>query len=903
MEDTQPMRNLFTYTLTIAVTILTISAINAAAATFIVSNTNDSGAGSLRQAVLDANAAATADTIVFDASFNVPKMITVATVINISPAAGVDTLTITGPGANLLTITNNNNRIFQNGANDPTQDLLTISGINFVQSAIATQGPINNFANLTVNNCVFSGNNATTASGRAIANAIATSVLTVSNSAFNGGSSGFGGAISSDGTATITNSTFSSNTAGSGGAISSGGVLNVTGCTFTNNVSTNGSATGLGGGAIYSSSNLITATATITDSTFTGNTVGGSQGGGGAIRNRSGSMTITNSNFTGNSAVPGGGAVHNTDVISISGCNFTNNSAVGGGSVQVGTGGAISNQGGGQVTIANSVITGNSAASHGGGIYFQPNADGALMNVSNSTISNNTSNSDSNTTGDGGGMYTTNGGGTVLVNISGSTISGNTAISGGTTNGNGGGVYAVQQITLENTTISGNVAELDGGGIFDTFPGSINSRVVLNGSTVVNNRATRNGGGIRSSNSVGDTPTSLYNTIVANNTASGGTAQDVLNPIVSQGYNLIKNTTGTTITGTTTGNITGVDPLLGPLSFNGGATRTHGLLSGSPAIDTGDPTVFSATDQRGISRPQDGDGTGGARSDIGAYERRLNDVLAHQFADFDGDGKTDISIFRPAPGEWWYLRSLDGGNRAAQFGQSTDKIVAADYTGDGKADVAFFRPSTGEWFILRSEDGSFYSFPFGISGDVPTPADFDGDGKADPAVFRPSNQTWYISRSSGGTTITTFGIAGDLPVAADYDGDGKADIGIYRPSNGQWWLSRSQAGLTVNTFGISTDKTVQADYTGDGKADVAIFRPSTREWFVLRSEDNSYYSALFGAAGDIAAPGDYDGDGKSDFAIVRPSTNTWYLQRSTSGFTAITFGITNDIPIPNAFVR
>ncbi len=271
--------------------------------------------------------------------------------------------------------------------------------------------------------------------------------------------------------------------------------------------------------------------------------------------------------------------------------------------------------------------------------------------------------------------------------------------------------------------------------------------------------------------------------------------------------------------------------------------------------------------------------------------------------DLDGDGKTDVGIFRPAPGEWWYLRSSDGGNRAFSFGQSTDKIVAADYTGDGRTDIAFFRPASGEWFILRSEDSSFYSFPFGNSTDIPTPADFDGDGKADPAIFRPSTREWFIVNSSGGTTITTFGIAGDLPVAADYDGDNKADIGIYRPSNGQWWLNRSTAGLIVTTFGISSDKTVQADYTGDGKADVAFFRPSTREWFVLRSEDFSFYSAPFGAPGDIASPGDYDGDGRTDFAIFRPSNNTWFIQQSTSGFTAITFGITNDIPIPNAYVR
>ena len=72
--------------------------------------------------------------------------------------------------------------------------------------------------------------------------------------------------------------------------------------------------------------------------------------------------------------------------------------------------------------------------------------------------------------------------------------------------------------------------------------------------------------------------------------------------------------------------------------------------------------------------------------------------------DFDGDGKTDIGIFRPLAGigEWWINRSSTGLTFALQFGASTDKIAPADYTGDGKADIAFWRPSIGEWYVLRS---------------------------------------------------------------------------------------------------------------------------------------------------------------------------------------------------------
>jgi uncharacterized delta-60 repeat protein len=272
--------------------------------------------------------------------------------------------------------------------------------------------------------------------------------------------------------------------------------------------------------------------------------------------------------------------------------------------------------------------------------------------------------------------------------------------------------------------------------------------------------------------------------------------------------------------------------------------------------------------------------------------------------DFDGDSKTDISIFRPSAGEWWYLKSSNGGNAAFQFGTSADKLTPADFTGDGKTDIAFFRPATGEWFVLRSEDAGFYSYPFGTNGDIPFAVDFDADGKADTGVFRPSTATWFIRKSSDGTAIIQqFGQNGDVPVAADYDGDNKADIAIYRVSSGEWWINRSAAGTIAFQFGNSTDKPVQGDYTGDGRADVAFFRPSNGEWFVLRSEDQSYYSFPFGVSTDTPTPGDYDGDGKFDAAVFRPSNMTWFIQRTTAGTLIQDFGQNGDMPVPNSFIR
>lgn len=275
-------------------------------------------------------------------------------------------------------------------------------------------------------------------------------------------------------------------------------------------------------------------------------------------------------------------------------------------------------------------------------------------------------------------------------------------------------------------------------------------------------------------------------------------------------------------------------------------------------------------------------------------------------ADFDGDGKTDISIFRPSNGQWWYQQSSDNVVKAFTFGSSADKIVPGDYDGDGKTDAAFFRPSTGEWFILRSSDLTFFAAPFGSSTDIPAPGDFDGDGITDFAVFRPSEANWYILKSTGGTQITPFGVNGDVPVVADYDGDGRSDIAIYRPSggsgNGEWWILRSTDGVFATPFGSATDKPVQGDYTGDGKADVAFYRPSTSEWFVLRSEDLTFFAAPFGSNGDIPSAGDYDGDGKLDFAVFRPSSATWFVLQSGGGTLIQGFGVTGDKPVPSAFV-
>lgn len=289
-------------------------------------------------------------------------------------------------------------------------------------------------------------------------------------------------------------------------------------------------------------------------------------------------------------------------------------------------------------------------------------------------------------------------------------------------------------------------------------------------------------------------------------------------------------------------------------------------------------------------------------------------LLAVEDKDATAAPPADLAIWRPSNGIWYVRNPANGVAWSMQpWGEPSDKPVPGDYDGDGTTDFSVFRPSDATWRVFHSSTSAMHTYAYGNSTDLRAPADYDGDGKTDEAVFRSSNGTWYIHASTAGyyTDTTIFDI-GDLPAPADYDGDGKADLGVFRPDDRKFYSKNSSNGAAVEISpnfnpGTVDWEPVSADYDGDGRADHAVYNKSTGIWYIRHSSTGSYGTPVsWGVSGDTPVPNDYDSDGKCDYAIWRPGASaTWYIVESAKGYTqrTVQWGTTGDIPVPAFFRR
>jgi hypothetical protein len=392
---------------------------------------------------------------------------------------------------------------------------------------------------------------------------------------------------------TITNG---NNTTGGGGGLRSESVA-----TSLNN-STIAGNTALWGGGLYGNGvNVTLVDSTVSENTATSTVPWGSGSGGGLHGN---DLTLINSTVSGNTCATSGkgGGIYAYRDLSLT------RSTVDGNSAPSGSGGGISSGrfSRGVLTIVDSTVCGNSAGS-GGGVYWSGFDYGEPSRLMTFSASN---------------TATTQGGGVDFRAYGADATFTSCTVSGNSTAGWKGGGIALQfdlassDVTLSNTTISGNSAQLgSGGGIHARVANYYGQAVTLADCSISENTAATGGGVVSYMSSC--CSTYVGNTILASNSATAD--PDIRGGFFSTGYNLIGDagSVGAFVNGVN-GDQVGtasyaLDPLLAPLADNGGLTQTHGLLAGSPAIDTGDP-IRTTPDQRGVSRPQ---GTG---VDVGAFE-------------------------------------------------------------------------------------------------------------------------------------------------------------------------------------------------------------------------------------------------------------------------------------------
>ncbi len=301
-------------------------------------------------------------------------------------------------------------------------------------------------------------------------------------------------------------------------------------------------------------------------------------------------ITITNGYANNQPVLDGGGIYNDHATLTVDNCTISNNSAFR-------DGGGVHNAGAATMTLNGCVINANGTGNDGGGVCNDGTGGAAILGINNSTVSNNTAFHGAGICNDGRLK------GATLLQINNTTLNNNSAAD------DAGAILNIADTkgtaALSNCTISGNSAQSYGGGINNVA-----------GLTISNTTFSGNSANFGGSIAIGNPVTvSIGDTVLKAGKAGGNIFNDG-GTVISRGYNLSSDDGGGYLTGP--GDQINTEPLLSPLQDNGGATLTHALLPGSPAINAGDPdfTPPPVYDQRGPGFPRAVNG----RIDKGSFE-------------------------------------------------------------------------------------------------------------------------------------------------------------------------------------------------------------------------------------------------------------------------------------------
>jgi hypothetical protein len=809
------------------------------AAAFTVNSLGDTGAGSgttgdLRYCVTQATLTGGSHTITFSVTGTI-------NLLSALPNLSSSSLTINGPGANLLTIRRDSSvttlRIFLINSSGT----ITISGLTLANGNASGGAAVSKFfdGTLNINNCVLANN---------------------------AGGAGGGGAIINNGNGpiNITNSTFSGNSAsgGEGGAIrhSGTGTVNINGCTFSGNSATN----------LACIHNNNTGTINITNTIIAGNSATFDAG---AINNGAGTVTVTGCTISNNTVGNVGGAIKNgsTGTVTVTGSTISGNSSGG-------VGGGIYNNTG-IINVTGSTLSNNSTSFNGGGIH---NNGAGTINVTSSTISGNHAGS----SGSGGGLNFSNAGGAGQGIITSSTITGNTANTGG-----GIAVVSGISVTIKNTIIAGNTA--------NNSSKDISGPLTSGGYNLIGNNT---GGSITPT--TGDqigTAGSPINPLLGPLQNNGGlTFTHALlsgSPALDAGnaFGLITDQRGAakpfdvpTISPATGGDNSDI----GAIEFGTFFVPVGGNIIAPPVVapvgavrinvstSTNFKGTFAASPTTGVVRITNAHPAGNYLVTVKA---------------FDGGGAITTSTFNlivqtlsPSCSNTTFTNAADVG-----MGVEPYSVAIGDFNNDGKQDIAVSH-NIADFVSIRLGDGLG-----GFSGSTNVPVgpashpdqgvqalaiavgDFNNDGNQDFATTNYHLGTVSIRLGDGtggfsGATATSEINVGPLPRAiaiGDFNGDGKQDFATADSNGGTVSI---RLGDGIGGFSGSTNLSVSnpqslaiGDFNNDGKQDLAV--SSASGLVAIRLGDgmgNFSGSTDIGVGGGTRtiAIGDFNNDGKQDFA-------------------------------------